>query len=69
MRKTQKKIKYYKTPLEPVNVVGSSLFQIKFESKKGAVPRSLAGNFTNKLLAQKAIDAFLTKFQVEYIDG
>lgn len=68
-KKVQKKnIRYWKTPVEPVNVKGTCMFEVKFEGGRGEVPKILQGQFTSKLLCQKAIDAFMAKHTVEYID-
>jgi len=67
-KKVQKKIKYYKTPLEPVYDPETNLYGIKFQSKKGKTPKELDGIFTDRTKAQRAIDNFLSKHQVEYID-
>ena len=67
-RRVQKKIKYWKTPLEPVWDDFANMWVIKFESKKGKIPAQLNGHYTAKHLAQQSIDMFLQKHQVEYID-
>ena len=67
-RKVTKKIKYYKTPLNPYFDELVGLWKVKFKSNNGVVPKSLEGAFTKKDLAQDQIDIFLSKHQVEYID-
>ena len=66
-RTVQKKIKYYKTPLEPVWDDFAGLWAVRFESKKGKIPKELQGCWTARGMAQYAIDRFLKKHQVEYI--
>jgi len=67
-RKVQKKIKYYKTPLEPVWDDMLCGWVVKFENRQGKIPQELNGSFTAKHYCQKAISNFLNKYTVEYID-